>query len=179
MASREFSALGIPFNERTSRLQETIAICRMLWTEPTPSFEGRHSSFGPSHFEPKPPQGRIPIVIGGHSEPALRRAGRVGDGWFGTGLRAYEIPPMRAIIEEGRSEADRLDEPYTMYVSCYVTPGQGFEQGPDHLDLSDRPRARDALQEYAAKGTDVVVVKTIDHSANSLLAVIDAVVDLL
>jgi probable F420-dependent oxidoreductase len=176
----EFGALGVPFRERTKRLEETIEVCRLLWTDPSPSYEGRFSSFGPSYFEPKPPQGLIPIIVGGHSEPALRRAGRVGDGWFGTTVRADEIPAMRAVMDEGRAVGGREGKPFTVYASWYVSPDPELEAiSPDHIDLRDKSRAREAFHEYAVGGTDVLVVKTFDQSAKTLCATVDAVMEIL
>lgn len=78
----EFDALGFPFEGRGKRLDETIEILRRLWREPAASFEGEHFSFGPVICRPQPPSGSVPIVIGGHSEIAAKRAGRVGDGFY-------------------------------------------------------------------------------------------------
>jgi probable F420-dependent oxidoreductase len=170
----EFRALGVRYQDRLSRLLETIEVCRLLWTHPQPSFEGTHFSFGPSHFEPKPAQGRIPIVMGGHADGALRRAGMLGDGWFGSRLRPEELPRMRAIIDEGRADAGRLNEPFTIYTSRLLTEERANDA---HLEIpiTDPPRIREVLHEYAAAGADVVMIDMKDHRSEKLLRAVDAV----
>ena len=79
----EWEALGIDPATRGARLDEAIGVCRRLWTEDTVAHDGPHFPFAEVAFEPKPVQRPIPILIGGESAPALRRAGRLGDGWIG------------------------------------------------------------------------------------------------
>jgi probable F420-dependent oxidoreductase len=79
----EWRALGIDPATRGARLNEAITVCRRLWTEPTVANDGPCFPFDEVAFEPKPVQQPIPILIGGESAPALRRAGQLGDGWIG------------------------------------------------------------------------------------------------
>lgn len=80
----EFEALGIPFDERGARTSEHIEVIRTLWTHEKPSFQGRFSSFSGIQSRPGPFQRpHPPILVGGMSEAALRRAVRQGDGWYG------------------------------------------------------------------------------------------------
>ena len=79
----EWRALGIDPATRGARLDEAIVVCRRLWTEETVANDGPCFPFAEVAFEPKPVQQPIPILIGGESAPALRRAGRLGDGWIG------------------------------------------------------------------------------------------------
>lgn len=82
-SQREYEATGVTFTTRGRRLEECIDVCRDLWTKDPVTHDGEHFAFGPVHFLPKPAQERIPILIGGNSDAALARAGRVGDGWIG------------------------------------------------------------------------------------------------
>ena len=79
----EWRALGIDPATRGARLDEAIEVCRRLWTEETVANDGPCFPFAEVAFEPKPVQQPIPILVGGESAPALRRAGRLGDGWIG------------------------------------------------------------------------------------------------
>lgn len=81
--SAEWAAVGLDFAGRGSRVDEAIAVCRRLWTEPTIEHAGQHFSFAPVVFEPKPVQARLPVHVGGDSPRALRRAAALGDGWIG------------------------------------------------------------------------------------------------
>lgn len=80
-AVKEFEVLGIPFEERGRRTDEALAAMNVLWTEDEPVFRGEFFTIEGLAFEPKPFQRpRPPIMIGGNSKPALRRAAR-HDGW--------------------------------------------------------------------------------------------------
>jgi probable F420-dependent oxidoreductase len=80
----EFAALGIPFEHRGARADEHVAAMRTIWRDDPASFAGRFVSFADIRVNPKPVRGdRVPIMVGGNSEAALRRAGRLGDGWYG------------------------------------------------------------------------------------------------
>ena len=78
----EFDALGVPFESRGRMTDEYIAAMRELWTADKPSFAGEFVRFDKAHMRPKPARGLVPIVIGGHTKAAARRAGRLGDGFF-------------------------------------------------------------------------------------------------
>jgi probable F420-dependent oxidoreductase len=79
----EFQALGIPFAERAARTAEAVRAMRSLWKEEPEPFEGRFFRWGPLESHPKPVQRPgVPIVVGGHTELAARRAARYGDGFF-------------------------------------------------------------------------------------------------
>lgn len=75
-----------PFHERGRVTDEYISAFRELWTKENPSFNGEYCNFSDIIFLPKPVQKpTIPIWIGGHSKQALRRAGKLGDGWHPIG----------------------------------------------------------------------------------------------
>jgi probable F420-dependent oxidoreductase len=103
----EFDALGISFKDRGARTDDHIAALRALWTQDQASHHGTHSSFSGAISRPRPTQANVPIVIGGHSKAAARRAGRLGDGFF-PGRGSHEdlaglIAVMReAAVEHGR-----------------------------------------------------------------------------
>ncbi len=78
----EFDALGIPFARRGRRTEEYVAAMRALWEQDAPSFAGAFVRFDGAYMRPKPRHGTVPIVIGGHSEAAARRAGRIAQGFF-------------------------------------------------------------------------------------------------
>jgi probable F420-dependent oxidoreductase len=78
----EFKALGIPFASRGAITDESIEALRDLWSEGTSEHKGEQYCWPSVESNPKPLGGSIPIVIGGHSKPAARRAARLGDGFF-------------------------------------------------------------------------------------------------
>ncbi len=104
---REFGNLGAAdrFHVRGAYLDETIELWRHLWSGSTEPFEGRFHALDDFVFNPLPAQGgSLPIVVGGRSEAALKRAGRLGDGYHSSSTSpesyAKRIPIIRAAAEE-------------------------------------------------------------------------------
>ncbi|MYD42587.1 MAG: LLM class F420-dependent oxidoreductase [Gammaproteobacteria bacterium] len=88
---QEFAALGIPFRERGARSDEYIEIMRALWNMERPSFKGRFYEFSDIDAQPRPVQrGGPPIVVGGSSDGALRRAAKYGHGWYGFAMNVEQ-----------------------------------------------------------------------------------------
>jgi probable F420-dependent oxidoreductase len=82
----EFQAIGTePFDERGAVTDETIAVCRELWSNENPSYSGKYASFSNIFFQPLPVQRRVPIWVGGESGPAMRRTAKLGDAWYPIG----------------------------------------------------------------------------------------------
>jgi probable F420-dependent oxidoreductase len=78
----ESEAMGSPYAERGAITDEAIAVMKELWTQDDPSFEGKYSRFSGMPFSPKPlQQPHIPLLIGGNSRAAIRRAVHLGNGW--------------------------------------------------------------------------------------------------
>lgn len=103
----EFDALGVPFSSRGARTDEYISALRAFWREPEPTFSGEFVSFDRAKMYPKPLQtGGPPIVIGGHTAAAARRAGRLGDGFFpGRGA----LGDLAGLLDEMRIAAKDAD----------------------------------------------------------------------
>lgn len=78
----EFDALGAAFEDRGRRTDEYIRAMRELWQADCPQFDGEFVQFDSLYCRPRPAQGSVPIIVGGHSKAAARRAGRLGDGFF-------------------------------------------------------------------------------------------------
>jgi probable F420-dependent oxidoreductase len=78
----EFDALGVPFAGRGARTDSFIGAMRALWTGEETTYRDDHVTFDRAVSRPRPIAGSVPIHIGGHSEVAARRAGRLGDGFF-------------------------------------------------------------------------------------------------
>src|SRR4051794_35744385 len=96
--TEEFAALGIDSRTLFSRTEEAAIALRRLWTEPEPTFAGEHFAFERVHFEPKPvSQPHPPILFGGDSDGALRRALRSGDGWMSGGV-AGDMDDVAALV---------------------------------------------------------------------------------
>lgn len=121
----EFDALGIPFSGRGRRLEEYVEALRAAWGDQPASFEGHFTTFTDVYSVPQPVDGGVPIVVGGHSDTAARRAGRLGDGFFpGRGSESSLtrlIGLMRTAAEEVGRDPDTVE----------VTAGGMAVLGPD------------------------------------------------
>jgi len=78
----EYIALGENFHNRGKRMEEQVALLRMLWTQPLVKFEGRWHNIPDAGINPLPVQRPIPIWFGGMDERALQRMTSIGDGWM-------------------------------------------------------------------------------------------------
>ena len=126
----EFEAIGVPFAERAARTEEAVAAMRALWTQESPSFAGRFYRFQDARMWPKPVRGTVPIVIGGHTEAAARRAGRIGDAFFPATADPRTLPRLLEVMREAAVEAGR--DP----LSLEITVG-----GPPRPELYERMAA--------------------------------------
>lgn len=98
---QEWEAAELDFATRGRRVDEAVAVCKQLWTEETISHHGEFFNFDEVVFEPKPVQRPWPpILVGGESKAALRRAARLGDGWIGMGHTLESAQPQIAVLRE-------------------------------------------------------------------------------
>lgn len=104
----EFEALDVPFADRGVRTDEYVEIFRRIWTDPTPSFQGKTYQFAPIKAEPKPARpGGPPILVGGNAPPALRRAARLSRGWHANRLTPAAYRDHRSRLDALCREAGR------------------------------------------------------------------------
>jgi probable F420-dependent oxidoreductase len=103
----EYEALDKTFTNRGRRLGEQVALLRQLWTEQSVTFEGEFERVTGAGLAPMPSQRPIPIWFGASSAPALRRAGRLADGWFPQASPGPTLDAARAHVEAGAREAGR------------------------------------------------------------------------
>ncbi len=104
---REFEASGVLFKERGRRTDEAIEIIRRLWLEDEVTFQGEFYRLDRVSILPKPVQTPPPIWIGGKSEAALRRAGRLGDGWIPSFIASDEFALGVERVQRYAKEAER------------------------------------------------------------------------
>ncbi len=138
----EFDAIGVPFRERGRRTDDHIAAMRALWSQDKATHHSAFTNFDQCISRPRPVNGSIPIHVGGHTDIAARRAGRLGDGFFpGQGdpkalARSFDL--VRETATEHGRDPDAIE----------LTAG-GAVMGPGAVD---------AVKELADLGVDRVVV---------------------
>jgi probable F420-dependent oxidoreductase len=104
----ELQAMGSPFAERGAITDEAIAVMKALWTQDDPQFQGKYHRFSGMKFSPKPLQKpHIPLLIGGVSRAAIRRAARVGDGWHPNALAPELLAHKMRELQEQAQAAGR------------------------------------------------------------------------
>ena len=136
----EFEVLDAPpFDERGAVGDEYIRAFRELWTSDTPSFQGEYCNFSGITFEPKPVQKpHPPIWIGGESPAALRRAGRLGDGWYPLGSNPRfpvaapeQLSQAAARVRRHAEEAGRDPGAINVAYSAWSHDDVEAQTGPD------------------------------------------------
>ncbi|HZQ02377.1 MAG TPA: LLM class F420-dependent oxidoreductase [Reyranella sp.] len=142
----EFEALGVPFEKRGKRSDEYVAAMRALWKGEGASFKGEFVNFSEVTASPLPVRRDVPIVIGGHSEAAARRAGRLGDGFFPSIGTQVDIIPLFDVMWRAAEAAGRDGKKIEIMAGCPdLWPGSKAD-----------PRA--AVEERAAKGIGRLVL---------------------
>ncbi len=99
--AEEFDAVGMSFKDRAARAREAVAVMKTLWSDDEPQFEGRFHRFAKIGFNPKPVQKpHPPLIFGGESEAALKRAVELGDGWYGTQFSPQRLQPITQRLQQ-------------------------------------------------------------------------------
>ena len=119
----EFDALGVPFAARGKRLDEYIDAMRALWTQDKASFHGDFANFDGCISRPRPVNGTVPIVIGGHTEAAARRAGTRGDAFFPGSATADDIAELVGVMKAAAEAAGRDGDAIPVYAMAIGKPG--------------------------------------------------------
>ncbi len=148
----EFENVGVGerFAVRGAYLEETVALWRYLWGGGSGPYRGRFDSFGKSYFSPLPPQGaELPVWIGATAEPALRRVGRIAQGYQATQTDPATMRERARIIAAAASEASRATP--TLSVRCSVI----FDKVVDGPVLSgSTDRIRSQVRAYHEAGVE-------------------------
>jgi probable F420-dependent oxidoreductase len=117
----EFEQTGQKYENRGKRLNEMIPALRELWRGGWVEHHGEHYDFGPLQIEPAP-SAPVPIWVGGHSEPALRRAATLGDGWLGNAYPLEEAERRIGDLRRHLEAAGRADKPFEIVIGLYDPP---------------------------------------------------------
>jgi probable F420-dependent oxidoreductase len=120
----EYEALGVPWEGRGRRAEESIGAMRALWSQESGSYEGGTTSFEQCYLRPQPPHGTIPIHIGGHSQIAARRAGRLADGFFPFGVGRQDVPALLETVRQAAQEAGRDPSAIEVTMDSFVSSGE-------------------------------------------------------
>ncbi len=135
--TEEFAALAVPFEERYGRLVETIEIVRAAWAGGPFDYHGKHFSFDLVELSARPVH--VPLIMGGNTPRALKRAALLGDGWFSSGTPSFDdARRLRDALLDLRGRHG-LTTPYHCYFRI------------EHADPT-------LVERYRAEGIDDVVI---------------------
>ena len=112
----DFAVCDVPWEKRGKRLDEQIDILRGLESGEFFAYRGEVHNMPANKMCPVPSQ-PTPILIGGHAEPALRRAARVGDGWMCAGADLAQLRAYIGRIEQLRQEYGTADRPFRVFTT--------------------------------------------------------------
>jgi probable F420-dependent oxidoreductase len=154
----EFDALGVPFARRAARTVEYVEAIRTIWRDDIASFHGEFVSFDSIRVNPKPLRDRrVPLMVGGNSDTALRRVVAWGDGWYGFNLDdVVAVSDRVAVLQRLCDQAGRDRSQLEVAVALRDPQPDHIDQiaalGVDELVLVDSPPAdpRDAAVWAAA-----------------------------
>lgn len=158
----EFGVLGVPWERRGARTDEYVAAMKALWAGPRAEFHGEFVDFAPVTCSPRPLQASIPIMVGGDTPAAIRRAARYGDGYF-PGTTEPEQLQSRVVDLRSAAVAQQRDpdsiEINAIFGPQIADPVAGVEQfekfGVDRAMIPAfffvGPGGLDRLEEFAEK----------------------------
>jgi probable F420-dependent oxidoreductase len=171
--AEEFEALGANFKDRGAAGDEYVEAMRLLWSSPQPcSYEGSHVSFKDIVTTCRPVNGSVPIWVGGHSNPALRRAARLGDGWHGFEASIEDVRGYREKLEKYCADIGRDIATLRMAVHRNLEPPFAANNF-----LPDRPLIRsgeavETFKRYEDLGIDLVCLD-LHYTPDDVVKILD------
>lgn len=140
----EMRAIGVPFAERGARTDEYLAAIRAIWTQPKPAYHGQFVSFDGVQAHP---QRNVPIVVGGHTPAAYRRATLQGTGWYGFAL---DLPDTARCLTELQATLQQYERP--------------MDRGSLEISVTPRiPLTRAIVQQFADLGVHRLILMPPTH----------------
>ena len=155
---REFEAIGVPWEERGPRMSEHIDAVRELWTAEKPSFDGEFTRFSGIQSRPLPIQKpHPPILVGGMSAPAQRRAVAQGDGWYGFFLDVDQTAAAIKGLEDAAKSTERREGLSRLTITITPPGPVDADTAKRYEDLGvDRLVLMRGFGDMGASGADVV-----------------------
>lgn len=182
----ELAALGVPRGERVARLEETIEVIRLLWPGEPVSYEGRFLTLEEVALSPCP-VGRFEPWLSGQGPQALRRAGRIADGWLASFVTPEEFGAMVDVIRASAAEAGRVvpEDHYGMIVYAARSEDEAAsfrraivrrraDLNPEGVVAVGPDGVRTLLERFRAQGATKFVVSPLAPEPGDLLRVLKA-----
>ena len=153
----EFEAAGTPMERRGARAEEFIACLQAIWTQDPVTFDGEFYRVPTSYVDPKPVQRpHPPILLGGNAEPALRRAGRLAEGWVSASrFAAAQVPGAVETVKNAAREAGRDPDSLRIIIRAAV---RVRDVDDDQQFTGTLAKIRKDFADYAAAGATELFV---------------------
>jgi len=153
----EFDAVGVPVHERGGRADESIELLRKLWSGEAVEHRGRYFQLGPVTLAPQPVQpGGPPILVGGRKAPAMRRAGKLGDGYISHMCSPDRYRDNLSVIAKHADDAGRGDRDFETWTFIFTLLDDDYDAALDRaagfLENLYRVPFRDAARRYCLLG---------------------------
>lgn len=149
----EVESLGMPWDHRGVRMEEHIAILRLVWSTPEPfvEYRGTYYDFQEIDVNPRPVQPLgPPILVGGHSDAALERAGRIGDGWIASRMDVERLDGRFARVKAAATAAGRDPAELKLYTNVDFSVKQDSRRHAIANDPQAAPKNAGASGETVA-----------------------------
>jgi probable F420-dependent oxidoreductase len=167
----ELEAMGVERSERVARLEESVEIIKSLWPVEPVSRRGRFWSLHDVRLEPKPVRSKLEFWLGGLAPAALRRVGRIADGWLGSFVGPGEFAGMVDVIRDAARESGRSIDEDHYGTTLFAVPDESQLPSEARALLSRRPglaredhiafgaaELRSLLERFVAAGASKFVV---------------------
>jgi probable F420-dependent oxidoreductase len=165
----EYEALGEDFASRGTRIAEQVELMRTLWTVPSVTFRGAQETVTAAGIAPLPVQRPIPVWFGAKSPRALRRAGRLADGWFPELEPGPELTEATEIVRSAAAEAGR--DPDAIGIEGRINIGPGDQEKVSTV----LEQWREARASYVSLNTMRAGLRTADEHIAALASAAEAV----
>jgi probable F420-dependent oxidoreductase len=170
-AAEEFTAVGVTQQRRGARLDEFVDCLRAIWADDPVRFDGEFYQLPAAMVDPKPVQRpHPPILLGGGADRALRRAGRLADGWISASRHDLRhIDGDIGLIKEAAGQAGRDPDALRFIVRAVITLAEQPDERPDRRPLRGSvAQVRDDLAELQTQGvTEVFIDLNFDPTVGS------------
>ncbi len=169
---RELEAMGVAREERTARLEESVAIIRALWGGEPVTRPGRFWSLTETRIAPAPHRAKLEFWLGGRAPAALRRIGRIADGWLGSFVGPGEFGEKVELIRAAAAEAGRTIDEDHYGTTIFSAPSAAEIPLSTARLLDRRPElARDDHVACGADATRALLERFIDHGATKFVLI--------
>jgi probable F420-dependent oxidoreductase len=152
----EFEVLGMPYDHRGQRADEMLQLFAELFAKDQPTWSGEYYQMPPIGFEPKPVNRRVPVWVGGDTEPAFRRVARYADGFHAAFQPINEVQAAWSRIRQLAVEAGRDPSSLRLSLRLYLDPASSMPAAKSIA--GSKEQMLDTIGAWQAIGVDHILL---------------------